>query len=158
MKNRPRNPFLRPIIALLAGIVLLSGCMPPTKAVSQENSMKREVVNVLLAMQTAYEKGNIDQFMVWVHKKYPKRVRFRKEILKDFAASRDIHLSIVIDQILVGDKGADLRVHWYRTWLPYPGTQVVKVEGMARLLFSLNPVQLYIQKGDKPFGIPASGA
>jgi hypothetical protein len=130
--------------------------MPPTKAVSRENSMKREVVNVLLAMQTAYEKENIDEFMVWVHKKYPKRVKFRKEILKDFTSSRDIRLSIVIDEILVGDKGADLKVHWYRTWLPYPGNQVAKIEGKARLLFSLNPVRLFIQKGDKPFGLPGS--
>jgi len=144
------------LLTLFAGGILLTSCMPPTKAVSKENSMKREVVNVLLAMQTAYEKENIDEFMVWVHKKYPKRVKFRKEILKDFASSRDIRLSIVIDEILVGDKGADLKVHWYRTWLPYPGTQVAKTEGKARLLFTLNPIRLFIQKGDKPFGLPGS--
>ncbi len=145
------------MIATLSGFVM-SACMPPTKAVSRENSMKREVVNVLLAMQTAYEKENIDEFMVWVHKKYPKRTKFRKEVLKDFSHSRDIRLSIVIDEILVGDKGADLKVHWYRTWLPDPGTQVAKTEGKARLLFTLNPIRLYIQKGDIPFGLPGSSS
>ncbi len=135
--------------------VIFFGCMPKTRAVSEENSVKREVVNVLLAMQTAYEKQNLDEFMIWVHKKYPKRSAFRKEILKDFQTSQDVHLSIVIDQILVGEKGADLKVHWYRTWISLPGKRLVKKEGRARLLFSLNPIRLWIQTGEKPFGIPS---
>jgi len=151
----PRKPILIiSLLIILSAGSLLSSCMPPTKAVSRENSMKREVINVLLAMQTAYEKEKIDEFMVWVHDKYPKRVKFRKKVLEDFSSSRDIHLSIVIDEILVGDKGADLKVHWYRTWIPLPGNQVIKKEGKARLLFSLNPVRLFVQKGDKPFGPP----
>jgi len=116
--------------------------------------MKSEVVNVLLAMQAAYEKRNIDEFMVWVHKKYPKRKKFQKKILEDFASSRNIKFSIVIDEILVGDKGADLKIHWHRTWLLYPGNQLQKTEGKARLLFTLNPIHLFVQKGDKPFGPP----
>ena len=146
-------------ISLICGILsvvggLMSSCMPPNKAVSHELSVKREVVSVLLAMQTAYEKRQIDEFMVWVNNKYPKRTKFRKKVLSDFDSSQDIKLSIVIDQILIGEKGADLRVHWYRTWKPMPGNNVVKSEGKARLMFTLNPIQLLFQKGDKPFGPP----
>ena len=135
-------------------LTLVVGCMPPTKAVSEENSVKREVVNVLLAMQTAYEKRDIDEFMVWVSDKYHKRAKFRKAVLADFDASKSIQLSIVIDQILVGEKGADLQVHWYRTWQALPGGTVRKIEGKARLMFTLNPIRLLFQTGDKPFGLP----
>ena len=135
----------------------LVSCMPPTAAVSREKSVKREVIHVLLTMQTAYEKRNIDEFMVWVSNKYRKRAAFRKEILKDFDASRDIRLRIVIDRILVGDKGADLRVHWFRTWVPFPGGKVKKTEGQARFMFTLNPIRLLFQVGEKPFGLPGTG-
>ena len=146
------------ILALIPLCVfLLVGCMPPTRAVSQEESVKREVTNVLLAMQTAYEKRNIDEFMVWVSDKYQKRVKFRKAVLRDFDASRNIRLSLVIDQILVGVKGADIKLHWYRTWVPYPGESVMKREGKARLMFTLNPIRLLFQTGDAPFGPPAGG-
>jgi len=128
--------------------------MPPTRAVSQEQSVKREVVNVLLSMQTAYEKRNIDEFMVWVSKKYRRRKRFRKAVLKDFTASRKIRLSLVIDQILVGEKGADIAIHWYRTWVSYPENTVMKQEGKARLMFTLNPIRLLFQTGNRPFGRP----
>lgn len=128
--------------------------MPPSKAISHEQGVKREVVNVLLAMQAAYEKRQIDEFMVWISEKYHKRAEFRKEVLRDFDFSQDIHLSILIDQILVGEKGADLKVHWYRTWVPLPNGNVTKREGKARLMFSLNPIRLLFQAGDNPFGPP----
>ncbi len=119
-----------------------------------EQSVKREVVNVLLAMQAAYEKRNVDEFMVWISEKYHKRAKFRKAVLADFNASGNIRLSIVIDQILVGEKGADLRVHWYRTWLSLSENRVKKVEGKARLMFTLNPIRLLFQTGERPFGPP----
>ncbi len=149
--------FLRKIafpVVFFTAVAFLAGCMPPTRAVSQEQSIKREVVNVLLTMQTAYEKRNIGEFMVWVSKKYRKRKRFRKEILNDFATSRKIRLSLVIDEMLVGEKGADVRIHWYRTWLSTPGNSVMKREGKARLMFTLNPIRLLFQTGNKPFGRP----
>jgi len=142
-----------PVLLVLAATFLM-GCMPPTRAVSQEQSVKREVVNVLLSMQTAYEKRNIDEFMVWVSKKYRRRKRFRKAVLKDFTASRKIRLSLVIDQILVGEKGADITIHWYRTWVSYPENTVMKQEGKARLMFTLNPIRLLFQTGNRPFGRP----
>lgn len=138
-------------IFAIVGLCLTS-CMPPTKAVSHEKAVKREVSRVLLAMKEAYERRKIDEFMVRISDKYPKRARFREIVLKDFDSSRDIHISITIDQILVGEKGADLNVHWYRTWTTLQGKGVAKREGKARLMFIFNPIQLLFQTGDKPFG------
>jgi hypothetical protein len=129
--------------------------MPPTKAVSYEQGVKRQVITTLLTMQGAYEARKIDEFMVWISNKYPKFKRFRSSVLNDFSASRDIKITVVTDRILVGVKGVDVSLHWYRTWKPYPGnTQVLKLEGKTRLLFTLKPLRLFIQTGNPLFGKP----
>ena len=133
--------------------------MPPTKAVSYEQSVKRQIVKTLLTMQGAYEARKIDEFMVWISRKYPKYKTFRSAVLSDFSTSRDIKITVVTDKIFVGEKGVDLNIHWYRTWKPYPGnTPVLKREGKGRLMFALDPLRLLFQTGDPLFGKPQTGS
>ena len=157
MNRRFKLSIFAIVFLFLAGGIFVT-CMPPTKAVSYEQGVKHQVVKTLLAMQGAYEARKIDEFMIWISKKYPKFKTFRSSVLSDFSASRDIKITVVTDKILVGEKGVDLNIHWYRTWKPYPGNApVVKREGKGRLMFALDPLRLLFQTGDPLFGKPKTG-
>jgi len=156
------NPRFRFSLLAITFLLVLGGsfpaCMPPTKAVSYEQGIKRQVVKTLLAMQGAYEARKIDEFMVWISRKYPRYKTFRSSVLNDFSTSRDIKITVVTDKILVGEKGVDLNIHWYRTWKSYPGNApVLKREGKGRLMFTLDPLRLLFQTGDPLFGKPKAG-